>query len=318
MGAAQGNLPEYQPIGDAQGNIGVGPVPGANQLSGAMTSGSGGLAAGSLGADAGYGNTGGLGAAYGVSGDAPSPAGAAPSSVAMVGTPTGAGNPAAGPNVSFSPETGRQNDQSPNSQTARNIVNGIADFANGLGQGLMPGGVDADNYFNDAPSRAKAAGQFIGSLLGVIGGGLGTVESGTQTLATSPSVVGAVEGAAQTTLVAGYTAGELRNLGKAYDNVFKATARRGAEGGGPRMFGSRGPQITSKTVWRGPNGMRVDIENPNPGQRPGQIHFQQGNAKYLYDPVARTFAGAPRAVNDLLQTSELQDAIQKGLRFLGE
>jgi filamentous hemagglutinin len=84
------------------------------------------------------------------------------------------------------------------------------------------------------------------------------------------------------------------------------------------MFGSRGTQMTSKTIWRGRDGTRIDVENPNPGQRPGQIHFQQGDAKYLYDPSTRTFIGAPDRVNNLLETQEVQNAIAKGLRFLGE
>ena len=93
-------------------------------------------------------------------------------------------------------------------------------------------------------------------------------------------------------------------------------------GGGPqqptKMFGSQGTQMTSKTVWKGPKGMRIDVENPNPGQRPGQIHFQQGEAKYLYDPAQRTFNGAPRAVNKLLESADVQKGIDKAMRFLGE
>lgn len=76
--------------------------------------------------------------------------------------------------------------------------------------------------------------------------------------------------------------------------------------------------MPSKTIWKGRDGMRIDVENPNPGQRPGQIHFQQGKAKYMYDPAKGTFPDAPRAVNDLAKTPELQKVIEKGLRFLGE
>jgi filamentous hemagglutinin len=34
------------------------------------------------------------------------------------------------------------------------------------------------------------------------------------------------------------------------------------------------------------------VENPNPGQRPGQIHYQEGKEKYLYDTVAKVFKDA--------------------------
>lgn len=39
------------------------------------------------------------------------------------------------------------------------------------------------------------------------------------------------------------------------------------------MIGSSGAQITSQEVGRG-EGWRMDVENPNPGVRPGQLHFQ--------------------------------------------
>ena len=85
------------------------------------------------------------------------------------------------------------------------------------------------------------------------------------------------------------------------------------------MFGSKGTQMTSKTIWKGPQGMRIDVENPNPGQRPGQLHFQQGDVKSLYDPTSRTWRGATEAVQKYLQSSpEVTAAIAKGLRFLGE
>ena len=38
--------------------------------------------------------------------------------------------------------------------------------------------------------------------------------------------------------------------------------------------------------------------------------------KYLYDHESNTFEGAPKAVNKLLETSEVQAAIDKALRFL--
>jgi filamentous hemagglutinin len=83
------------------------------------------------------------------------------------------------------------------------------------------------------------------------------------------------------------------------------------------MFGERGSQFTSKTVWQ-KDGARIDVENPNPGQRPGQIHFQEGNQKYLYDPAKREFTGAPNSVNKLLERPDVQNAIEKAMRFLGE
>jgi RHS repeat-associated protein len=85
----------------------------------------------------------------------------------------------------------------------------------------------------------------------------------------------------------------------------------------PQMFGARGPRIMSKTVWNRGRA-RIDMENPNPGQRPGQIHFQEGNNKYLYDPSTGKFTGAPGSVNDLLQREDVKNAIDKAMQFLGE
>lgn len=90
----------------------------------------------------------------------------------------------------------------------------------------------------------------------------------------------------------------------------------GAGGGGEKTSG--GTQFTSKTLWKDGKGARIDVENPNPSQRPGQIHFQEGNAKYLYDPAADQFVGAPNRVNALLRQQDVRAAIQKGLRFLGQ
>ena len=52
---------------------------------------------------------------------------------------------------------------------------------------------------------------------------------------------------------------------------------------------NKAPQSASFTVWnagsnspRAIRGARVDIENPNPGQRPGQVHLQIGDNKWLY------------------------------------
>ncbi|MFD9098987.1 hypothetical protein [Streptomyces collinus] len=64
------------------------------------------------------------------------------------------------------------------------------------------------------------------------------------------------------------------------------------------MIGANGNQVTSKTLWNhGP--YRLDVENPNPGQRAGQLHFRnQSNltAKYQYNFDEGKFDGLPRSV----------------------
>ena len=82
--------------------------------------------------------------------------------------------------------------------------------------------------------------------------------------------------------------------------------------------GGGGTQTTSKTLWQNGDGARIDVENPNPGQRPGQIHYQDSTgAKYIYNPQTGEFDGAPKRVNELLRDPRVQAAIQKGMRYLG-
>jgi RHS repeat-associated protein len=85
----------------------------------------------------------------------------------------------------------------------------------------------------------------------------------------------------------------------------------------PAMLGANGTQVTSKTLWQG-DGERIDVENPNPGQRPGQIHYQDGGGKYIYDVGTGQFQGLSKTKSDeLLSKPEVQAAIQKGLKYLG-
>lgn len=82
---------------------------------------------------------------------------------------------------------------------------------------------------------------------------------------------------------------------------------------------SKGTQTSSKTLYN-KKGIHIDVENP--GHRPGQIHVQQGKAKYLYDVGKKAFvdkAGdlAPKAIQKLLEDPKVVKAIAKGLEILG-
>jgi filamentous hemagglutinin len=80
-----------------------------------------------------------------------------------------------------------------------------------------------------------------------------------------------------------------------------------------------GLKTTSTTVYSG-RGERIDVENPNPGQRPGQIHYQDSNGnKYLCDPQKNEFVGASKSLNKrLLGDQGIVKGIQKALKVLGE
>ena len=94
------------------------------------------------------------------------------------------------------------------------------------------------------------------------------------------------------------------------------------------MLGANGTKIFSSTVWK-ENGSkaRIDIENPSPGKRPGQIHYQdQNNIKYYYNPkddkfyVGKISDGkvAPKNIQELLNNPDFRRGIDKGLNYLGE
>nr|WP_318036295.1 hemagglutinin repeat-containing protein [Cupriavidus pampae] len=100
----------------------------------------------------------------------------------------------------------------------------------------------------------------------------------------------------------------------------KANTDNPGNGSGVDMLGANGPKVASKTLWKGEGSERIDVENPNPGQRPGQIHYQDNaGTKYLYDPNTNSFPDAPRSVNKLLDDPRFNDAIQKAMtKYLGE
>ncbi|GAB2915230.1 hemagglutinin repeat-containing protein [Paraburkholderia jirisanensis] len=91
------------------------------------------------------------------------------------------------------------------------------------------------------------------------------------------------------------------------------------------MLGTDGARVASKTVWKGTGQERIDVENPAPGVRPGQIHYQDnGGSKYYYDPNTQVFFDqrtgdlAPRNVQNLLQDPSFSKAISKALNgYLG-
>ena len=84
------------------------------------------------------------------------------------------------------------------------------------------------------------------------------------------------------------------------------------------ILGARGTRTTSTTLARG-RGYRIDIENPAPGVRPGQLHLQDAaGRKYLYDFEAGAFPGLPRSLaKQLAVDPKVERAIAKGRRYLG-
>lgn len=87
---------------------------------------------------------------------------------------------------------------------------------------------------------------------------------------------------------------------------------------GTGMLGTNGTQTFSTTLTKPGLKYRIDVENPAPGVRPGQRHFQQGNAKYLYDFDAGAFIGMPiRMQKVIARDPNVARAIEKGRSVLG-
>lgn len=88
----------------------------------------------------------------------------------------------------------------------------------------------------------------------------------------------------------------------------------------------KGVRIDSKQIWKDKDNprLRMDVENQNPGGRPGQIHLQDGRGqKFYYDHVRKVFYDkdtrelAARSTQDLLKKPEVIRAIKKGEKILG-
>ncbi|HWO67781.1 MAG TPA: RHS repeat-associated core domain-containing protein, partial [Umezawaea sp.] len=101
-----------------------------------------------------------------------------------------------------------------------------------------------------------------------------------------------------------------------------AAANSSSGGSKPtQMIGQNGTRTTSTTTYnKGP--YRIDVENPNPGGRPGQMHFQDQSGripKCQYDFETGDFEGIPpKVLKELAKDPAFQRGVQKGLNILGE
>lgn len=85
------------------------------------------------------------------------------------------------------------------------------------------------------------------------------------------------------------------------------------------MIGANGTSTPSYEVGRG-NGWRIDVENPAPGRRPGQMHLQDySGGKWQWDFETSKFLEVPKGwLKQISANPKFQQAINFGLRFLGE
>lgn len=92
------------------------------------------------------------------------------------------------------------------------------------------------------------------------------------------------------------------------------------------MLGENGIQVSgSKTTGQNGKTERVDVENPAPGKRPGDVHYHEpNNTKWRYDMDSGKLVDpstgelAPPIVQKVLESSWFQKAIDKAIDILGE
>lgn len=209
----------------------------------------------------------------------------------------------------------------------KKVGSGIKDFVQGVGSGILQSisYCESDKievYYDRDNELIYLIGKTVGSgavtvigtisTIGCVAGDIIVAPTGVGELVTVPATVycGSVTVSA--------TANTGRNIAKVIDKIKNGSSRSNSN---DHMFGENGTQVTSKTVWKDNNSQaRLDVENPKPGQRPGQIHYQDSNGnKYLYDPKTNKFINAPNSVNKLLENSDFVKALNKALtQYLGE
>ena len=88
------------------------------------------------------------------------------------------------------------------------------------------------------------------------------------------------------------------------------------------MLGENGTQTVSKTLYDSPpnakNTIRIDVENPNPGVRAGQLHLQHSGGKSIYDFATGEFPDLPNSIlKQISNNPGVLRAIQTGAKYLG-
>ena len=93
----------------------------------------------------------------------------------------------------------------------------------------------------------------------------------------------------------------------------------------PHKIGEKGTQTTSTTTGKNGSTERVDVENPSPGQRPGNIHYHDpNNTKWYYEIGLNVLVDqltkelAPPKVQKIVNSEWFKKAVKKALKILGE
>ncbi len=91
----------------------------------------------------------------------------------------------------------------------------------------------------------------------------------------------------------------------------------------PQNWNKNSTKLNSKTLYD-KKGVRVDVENPDPSSRPGQVHIQIKDEKYIFDNISKQFFNpdtgklAPKSVQKLMEDPQIAKAVMKGVeKYLG-
>ena len=199
----------------------------------------------------------------------------------------------------------------------------IAGFGIGVLTNVVPGtGGLRDTYtpnnssdYNNALRTADNTSMAVGGVM-ITAGGAGMVAANTMVgsgVTVAVTGVGAIEGAV--VVVAGGTV----DATAAAVGIIGTTVTMQAASNASQGYNRGGTTIQSKTLWKskGKDGAHIDVENPNPNNRRGRIHYQEGKKKYYYNAKTKEFEGAPKSINKRLQTDkDMQRAIKNGLKYL--
>jgi large exoprotein involved in heme utilization or adhesion len=187
--------------------------------------------------------------------------------------------------------------------------------------------------YTDSYYLGKSIGDIIGTAVGLgmtakgiseLLAGIGGIGSGVGAVALPICVAISAEGVV--TAGAGVTvaAAAAGNFGGDFEK-FQCEKKKYSRGD-PKAkanWNKESTRCTSKTLYN-KKGVRIDVENPNPTVRPGQVHVQTGNKKYIFDNVTKRFYDAsnfdiaPKNIQNLLNDAEFVKKLNVGLeQYLG-
>jgi RHS repeat-associated protein len=193
---------------------------------------------------------------------------------------------------------------------------------------IMP---DAEYYVGSDEVR-EAAGDIVEMVVGIAMAVIGAIGTGSSMAFTFATVGGGAPIAIPVATVSEgiFWTGVVMTWDAILSMAGKIKGNGGGQKGSPKkdsdhMVGENGTQVTSKTTWQNGKTERLDVENPAPGERDGQIHYHDANnKKYMYDFQRNVFYDeetkilAPKSVQKLLEDKKFQKGMEQALKILGE